>query len=148
MRPSPLSLAATVTYHRIILISRGKTPRRKLAEFANLPPLSPSAPFPPSSPSSLRLKKGTGYAHSWGCRRGLATPSQPSSARLHPSVSRFQGAADPSSAETRKIRICLAHSCDHRPIQGMLSIMRKLRCFRLRRNRTCGFREVGRSKDG
>lgn len=25
MRPSPLSLAATVTYHRIILISRGKT---------------------------------------------------------------------------------------------------------------------------
>lgn len=117
MRPSPLSLAATVTYHRIILISRGKTAGGSWPSsptFLHFPRPRRLLAF-----SCPRLEKRNRLRPLVGVSTGVGRPV--STLLGPPSSLDFQvpGGADvASSAETRKIRVCLAHSCDPGPFRG------------------------------
>ena len=115
MSPSPLSLAATVTYHRIILISCGKTAGRSCRSSRTFVYFAVYVRF------SVASGKKEPVTPTSGGVTGVGWPISTLLDRLHPfagarstlrwwwwSVSRFQRADNASS--TRKIRIALAHS--------------------------------------
>lgn len=120
MRPSPLSLAATVTYHRIILISRGKTAGGSW----------PSSPtflhFPPSTPSPRLLLSSAGKKEPVTPTRGGVDGGWPP--RLNPPrpafIPRFPGSRGGGrrlvrgNAQNPSLPCSFVRS---RPIQGMVS---------------------------
>lgn len=80
MSPSPLSLAATVTYHRIILISRGKTAGRSWPSWRTLLlclVYTRFAEFSTASGKKEPVTPTSGGVTGVGC--GLSRPSEPPS---------------------------------------------------------------------